>query len=352
MTSWLGTAAADDPASRDSRHERAARSGLILIISSERDEHAGAVANELTRLGVEQHLLDLSQFPENIGLILRYDGEAAPAALLRGVNGADIDLAKVRAVWYRRPQPFVLSPGLSRPSHRTFAYNESHEAIAGLWQMLDVFWMNHPTRDEVAARKAYQLGVARSSGLEIPPTLISNDPTEVRRFLAERGSNDTIYKSFSATQQEWRETRLMRDEELAVLDQVRHAPVIFQEYVPARFDVRVTVVGDQIFAAAIHSQDTQYLVDFRIDMNRAKVEPHDLPAETATSLLGFMQRLDLVYGAIDMRLTPDGRYVFLEVNPAGQWLFIEGRTGQRISAAVAETLAGQRDPRSSRPTSA
>jgi glutathione synthase/RimK-type ligase-like ATP-grasp enzyme len=343
-TSWLGTAGEDDPASQDALHQRAARSGLILIISSERDEHAGAVASELIRLGVEQHLLDLAQFPENIGLILRYDGEALPAAMLRGLNGIDIDLANVRAVWYRRPQPFVLSPGLSRPSHRQFAYNESHEAIAGLWQMLDVFWMNHPTRDEVAARKAYQLSVARSCGLEIPPTLISNDPSEVRRFLAERGSKDTIYKAFSATQQEWRETRLVRDEELAVLDQVRHAPVIFQEYVPARFDVRVTVVGDRIFAAAIHSQDTQYLVDFRIDMNRAKVEPHDLPTDVATRLAEFMQRLGLVYGAIDMRLTPDGRYVFLEVNPAGQWLFIEGRTGQRISAAVAETLAGHLEP--------
>ncbi len=317
---------------------------MILIISSERDEHAGAVGSELSRLGADHHLLDLAQFPENIRLILRYDGEALPAATLRGVSGADIDLREVRAVWYRRPQPFVLSPGLTRPSHRTFAYNESHEAIAGLWQMLDVFWMNHPTRDEVAARKAYQLGVARSSGLDIPPTLISNDPSEVRLFLAERGSKETIYKAFSATQQEWRETRLVGDEELAVLDHVRHAPVIFQEYVRARFDVRVTIVGEQIFAAAIHSQDTQYRVDFRIDMDRAKVESHDLPAGIATSLLGFMRRLGLVYGAIDMRLTPDGRYVFLEVNPAGQWLFMEGRTGQPISAAVAEVLAGHPEP--------
>jgi glutathione synthase/RimK-type ligase-like ATP-grasp enzyme len=314
---------------------------LILIISSERDEHAVAVATELADRSVEHRILDLAQFPENIGLILRYEGGRSPVALLRGVDGAEIDLADVAAVWYRRPQPFVLAAGLSRPSHRTFAYNESHEAIAGLWQMLDVFWMNHPTRDEVAGRKAYQLVVANACGLQIPPTLISNDPDEVRRFLAERGPNDTIYKAFSATQQEWRETRLVRDEELAVLDQVRHAPVIFQEYVPARYDLRVTVVGGQIFAAAIHSQDTQYRVDFRIDMNSATVEPHDLPPGVASSVHALMGQLGLVYGAIDMRLTPDGRYVFLEINPAGQWLFIEGRTGQRISAAVAETLAGR-----------
>lgn len=321
--------------------ERAARAGSVLIISSERDEHATAVAANLSDLGVEHHLLDLARFPEQIGLVLRYANGASPVAQLRGVGGADIDLARVRAIWYRRPQPFGIPSSLSRPSHRTFAYNESHEAIAGLWQMLDVFWMNHPTRDEVAARKVYQLGVARASGLEIPPTLISNDPAEVRRFLGEHGSKGTIYKAFSATQQEWRETRLVRDEELAVLDQVRHAPVIFQEYVPARFDLRVTIVEDHIFAAAIHSQDTEYQVDFRIDMNRAKVEPHELPTEVARGLADFMRRLGLVYGAIDMRLTPNGRYVFLEVNPAGQWLFIEGRTGQPITATVARTLAGR-----------
>lgn len=329
----------------DPRHQGSTstgRSGSVLIVSSERDEHAGAVRAHLTGLGVDHHLLDLSRFPEDIGLILRYANGGSPVALLRGVDGVDIDAARVRAVWYRRPQPFGIPPSLNRPSHRTFAYSESHEAIAGLWQILDVFWMNHPTRDEVAARKAYQLGVASACGLEIPRTLISNDPSEVSRFVADGGSNGTIYKAFSATEAEWRETRLVRAEELAVLDQVRHAPVIFQDYVPARFDLRITVVGDQMFAAAIHSQDTQYPVDFRIDMNRAKVETHDLPTDVSSALADFMGRLGLVYGAIDMRVTPDGRYVFLEVNPAGQWLFIEGRTGQPISSAVAQTLAGPR----------
>lgn len=329
-TSWLGTAEVADP-------------GSVLIISSERDEHATAVAIQLTQLGVEHHFLDLARFPEQIGLVLRYGNEGPPATMLRGVGGVDLDLAGVGAAWYRRPQPFGIPPSLNRPSHRTFAYNESHEAIAGLWQLLDVFWMNHPTRDEVAARKVHQLAVARSSGLEIPRTLISNDPVEARRFLADRGPSATIYKAFSATQQEWRETRLVRTEELAVLEQVRHAPVIFQEYVPALFDLRITVVGDRIFAAAIHSQETEYRVDFRIDMNRARVEPHDLPIEVEKGLAEFMRRLGLVYGAIDMRLTPDGRFVFLEVNPAGQWLFIEGRTGQPITATVARTLAGRLD---------
>ena len=315
------------------------RNGSVLIVSSAHDEHAAAVAAELVRRGVEHHLLDLTQFPEEVGLVMRYANGESPIAELRGVGGADIDLSGVGTVWYRRPQPFGIPSNLTRPSHRAFAYNEANEAIAGLWQTLDVFWMNHPTRDEVAARKAYQLRVASACGLEIPRTLISNDPAEVGRFLAERGSQEIIYKSFSATELEWRETRIVGDEELAVLDQVRHAPVIFQEYIAALIDLRVTVVGDEIFAAAIHSQETQYRVDFRIDMNQAAIEAHDLPEGVTSKVGAFMRRLGLVYGAIDMRLTPDGRYVFLEINPAGQWLFIEGRTGQPITTAVARTLA-------------
>ena len=153
-----------------------------------------------------------------------------------------------------------------------------------------------------------------------------------------RGYRDVICKAFSATEQQWRETRLVGDQELAVLDNVRYAPVIFQEYIPADVDLRVTVVGDELFAAAIHSQESEYPVDFRMDMANTRIEAAELPRDIAERLLDLMGRLGLVYGAIDLRRTPDGRHVFLEVNPAGQWLFVEQATGQPIAAALARLL--------------
>lgn len=114
--------------------------------------------------------------------------------------------------------------------------------------------------------------------------------------------------------------------------------MIFQEYVEAVYDLRVTVVGERVFAAAIHSQETAYPVDFRMDMANARVEAVDLPEEVSDELLALMARMGLVYGAIDLRLRPDGEYVFLEINPAGQFLFIEQETGQPIAAAIAEAL--------------
>ncbi len=312
---------------------------MILVVSSPTDGHASAVRAELSRLGTDARLLDLRAFPVRLDLALHYAADRDAPRRVRCHDGCDIDLRDVRAVWWRRPQPFELSGEIVRPSYRTFAYNECHEAWAGLWQTLDAFWVNHPSRDEVAARKAYQLDVARSAGLAIPTTVITNDPEEARAFIANHRHGGVIYKAFSATEQEWRETRLLRDAEQAQLEQVRHAPVIFQEYVPAGVDLRVTIVGDRIFPAAIHSQDTAYPVDFRIDMNKARVEPFELSDETLAGLSRMMRKLDLQYGAVDMRQGPDGRLTFLEINPAGQWLFIEERTRQPITTALAELLA-------------
>ena len=132
--------------------------------------------------------------------------------------------------------------------------------------------------------------------------------------------------------------RLVKDQELAQIDAVRYAPVIFQEYVPALYDLRVTVIGRQIFAAAIHSQETAYTVDCPMDIGRARMKAVELPEAVRNQLFALMDTLGLVYGAIDLRLRPDGTCVFLEVNPAGQFLFIEAATGQPIAHTLAQTL--------------
>jgi len=309
---------------------------MILILSTPRDEHAQAVYGEILKLGGSARLLDLSDFPQRLGLIMRYEQGRHRYAL--GCGDMDFDMDGCGAAWWRRPQQPEVSVSIMRVSHRQFAANESSEALHGLWRALDVFWVNDPLRDQAAQRKPYQLRVAQDVGLEMPDTLITNCIGQVREFVAARGFDRVIYKAFSATEEEWRETRLLKENELEMIENVKYAPVIFQEYVEAEVDLRVTIVGDKIFPAAIYSQETSYKVDFRIDMTCARVEVAQLPAETERQLHAFMGRLGLVFGAIDMRRTPNGRHVFLEINPAGQWLFVEQRTGQPISAALAQLL--------------
>jgi glutathione synthase/RimK-type ligase-like ATP-grasp enzyme len=169
---------------------------------------------------------------------------------------------------------------------------------------------------------------------------VTNDPAEARGFVEELGHERVVYKTFLATEQHWRETRVLRAEEVELLDRVRLAPVIFQELVPDATDVRVTVVGERLFATEITRPAGGYELDYRMDLETASFEPAELPKETQDGIHALMRRLGLVYGAVDLLRTPDGEHVFLEINPAGEWRFVEERTGQRITEAMAELLVG------------
>ena len=132
----------------------------------------------------------------------------------------------------------------------------------------------------------------------------------------------------------------MRREDLDLIDNVKVAPVIFQEFVPAECDLRVTAVGEKLFAAAIRSPPSNCSIDFRMSVGNADLRAEELPAAVEQKLLALQKRLGLAYGAIDLRRTPDGEYYFFEVNTAGEFLFIEDRTGQPIAAAIADWLVG------------
>jgi len=310
---------------------------MILIISHLADPHATAVLECLRQRGTEVILFDTARFPREIRLdITHMSGKPSKASAV--INGVRYDMASIRSVWWRRPQPFELHSDILGNDDRGFAYGECHAAITGLWACLDAHWINQPECDEVAARKAYQLKVAANLGFRVPKTLITNDPESASAFIDIEGARGTIYKAFSATERAWRETRLLKPEEYAHLDAVRFAPVIFQEHIRADIDLRITIVGDEIFPAEILSGETNYHVDFRMTMHAAKIQAHILPDEVSEMLRRFMKTLGLVYGAVDMRLTPEGEYVFLEINPVGQWLFIEERTGQPITAALVDRL--------------
>jgi glutathione synthase/RimK-type ligase-like ATP-grasp enzyme len=199
--------------------------------------------------------------------------------------------------------------------------------------------VNHPARDEAATHKPWQLAVAQRSGLRVPRTCITSDPARARAFVERLRPGRAVFKSLQATAADWRPTRLVGARELGRLEIVRYAPVVFQEYVEPGADVRVTAVGRRLFAAAIHVAGTDHAADFRPGYDQVRVEPIRLPAELAARLRRLLAALGLAYAAIDLRRDPAGEYHFLEVNPSGQWLFVEERTGQPITAAVARLLA-------------
>ncbi|HXG24827.1 MAG TPA: hypothetical protein VNJ09_09750 [Chthonomonadales bacterium] len=325
---------------------------MVLFVTQPNDATALAVADILRAGGTEVLLFETQKFPLESSLSLHFRGGAERLRLK--TPSFETDFAAVKSVWYRVAVAPDVASHLS-PVDADFARRESTQAVRSLWHLLrDRFWVNDWPSMVTADYKPYQLRVAREVGLEIPRTLISNDPSDVRSFSKSCG-NGMIYKTlttyqlmhFTPDRQHFIFTNIVTPEELdRRCEDIALAPGIFQEYLHKRMEYRVTVVGKQLFTAEIDSQgDESSRIDWRRAINSTAMPQRasHLPPEIESKVLAFMERLGLAFGCIDLLLTDDGRYVFLEVNPTGQWYWLQERTGMPIAENVASML-DQADP--------
>jgi glutathione synthase/RimK-type ligase-like ATP-grasp enzyme len=320
---------------------------VILAVAPPEDEHAAEVVSRLRAAGEEVAWLDLARFPREASLAVAYEPGERPQFLLRD-RDRDLDLGACRAIWWRRPGAFVPRADVGGPEARRFAQAEAYAAFAGMWHTLRPRWVNDPVLQDVASRKTYQLAVAAAAGLAVPRTLVTSDPHEARAFLASlrRGARlDAVQKTLTPLVDGDRGfTRRLAARDLDErLEGVRHAPTLLQEYVDGP-DLRVVAVGPSLFAMEVDARRTEHPEDCRRDWARGRTVARELelPADVARRLLEVRARLGLAYGAFDLRRRErDGAHVFLEVNPAGQWLYQEEVTGQPITDAVVALLAGR-----------
>jgi glutathione synthase/RimK-type ligase-like ATP-grasp enzyme len=194
------------------------------------------------------------------------------------------------------------------------------------------------SRDAIAT----QLAAVQRLGLATPRTVVTNDPAAVAAFREECGGK-IIFKTLSHTlglePGKAGFTGTVTDEVLSSLRLIRHTPGIFQELIPKDYEVRLTVVAGKMFAAKILSQRNERTrLDWRIAPHDVEYEPIELPADICDKVSAFMAEAGLIYSCIDFIVTPEGRHVFLESNPRGQYLWIEHYTGMPITEAIAEAL--------------
>ncbi len=310
---------------------------MIVAISHDGDDHAAPVLAALERLGATVAVVDTGEFPRAGKIALAY-GDAADRWTIETSAGI-VRARDVSAVWWRRARALEAAPGLSAFT-AGFAVRQATEALAGLAASLRVRWVNDPWREDAASRKPLQLAAAARVGLALPRTLVTNDVERARAFLDARRGTPTIQKALHATPEDWRPTRFIQDGDQADLEALLFTPVILQEHV-AGVDIRVTAVGDRLFAAAIDARETRSPQDFRPVFDQARVEPCELPPDVAARLRALLDEFGLAYAAIDLRRRDDGEHVFLEANPSGQWRFVEERTGLPIADELARLLAGR-----------
>lgn len=296
----------------------------ILIVTEPADSHASAAVWALLESGYRCQ----RWYPEALGKfpVTVWMGDGPHRLELQGPDG-DVDVASTVTVWLRRFGLPIIPESIAF-GDRSVARRECDRFLRGVLSLFGdgVRLINPPTGSHAAASKAHQLRVAKSVGLRIPRTVMTNDAGVARSFIrsAPRGA---IYKAFmpafwkvDSTRHYSALTSMVTERELDDPDSLLHSPGIFQEYVPKRSELRIAVFGEKCIAAEITEQ---HATDFRADYESIKCSPYDLPGDVEQRIRCLMANLGLRMGSLDMILTPEGDHVFLEVNPQGQFLWVE-----------------------------
>jgi len=318
---------------------------MILIVTNQLDPTADLVIAEFHRRNISFLRFNIEEFPAKVKCSISIDEcESLDAHFDFGL-GRKIFVSEIKSVYYRRPKAPLIDPKITSGEAKKFVLQETQAAMNGLWMAMDCLWVNHPKYIRVADFKISQLQIAKQLGFSIPKTLVTNEPEKAREFF-ELCDGKMIAKVLRNGMINYENeikliytTRILRDH-LDQLHSVKFAPCLFQAYIPKQTEIRSTIVGNRVFSAEIHSQNSERTRDDwrRYDFANTPHFPHTLPKEIEHKCLQLLKYFKLNFAAIDLILTPEGEYVFLEINPNGQWGWIEALTQLPICQAIVDLL--------------
>jgi glutathione synthase/RimK-type ligase-like ATP-grasp enzyme len=308
---------------------------MILVCGVMADRMIELRCARLDDLGYDYLFFDQLRFPGRYDLAWQLDAAGVSGSVYAAERR--IDLADVTGVYVRYVR---YSGGPANPAHAEFDDHERElaqgEYQLALMQLLDLLPCRVVNRARASTSndsKVYQGFLAQSFGLAAPRTLVTTDPEAARAFYDACGEQ-VIYKSLSGVRSIVR--RLTADDLGERLERVRNCPTQFQGWV-AGVDIRVHVVGEQIFATQVESEAEDYRYAGRSGAS-LNTEAIELPAAIGDACIAMTHALGLELSGIDLRRTPEGAFYCFEVNPSPGFIFYERATGQPISTAVAELL--------------
>lgn len=320
---------------------------ILAIGNSGNYEHEAfsSVLAVLRRMGNDARLFRQDKCLS--GEYITFEIKDAKAAYSVVIDGIKHDVSEFDAIWYLKPH---LPKELREHPNQEFRYFIDRQ-FRSLRQSIQIAfsdkrWLNDPRQMEQAENKPVQLAAAAQVGLSVPETIITSDSIAVRQFF-DRVGGEAVIKLLASSPLPNRViyTNKLDQAALRDLDRLKYAPAIVQKMVPKAYELRITIVGDQLFAARIDSQsDPETSLDWRrlplVNDFKVVMAQHSVPFDIRAKLLDFMGALGLRFGCVDMVVTPAGEHVFLEVNPNGQWCFVQKRTGADIATAIARALLG------------
>lgn len=330
----------------------------ILCLSHSADFYnIDLVCQSLTDLGYQAVRLNCDTFPSQSQLSYRINSNRRGHYIsINDMVGNNTKVSQtitsndIVAVWLRKnclPRIDLNNANGEQHEFLQQCIHESEQAknlmLSGLDQVPWIDPLENILRGE---NKGLQLRYAIDTSLAIPDTLISNCPEQVRQFYNDH-QGKIVTKMLTplvvsmGRPSAFVYTSRILPEHLDQLDGLRYAPMVFQNEIEKAYELRIIYVNGQCFTGKIDTLGAaeKTRVDWRQSgANEYQWQSYTLPDNIVSQLSQFMRLIGLSFGAIDMIVTPEGQYVFLEVNPCGEWGMLQKFLNLPIAQAIAQAL--------------
>jgi hypothetical protein len=313
---------------------------MLLILTSERDFSADFLIVTLISRQLPYFRLNAEDIASAEFSFATDDSKTLSEI---SVGPRTVALADVTAVWYRRAiHPNPTNKSLS-PHERQFVAGELRHLVTALVLNINAVWVNPIDKVSIAEHKLYQLDIARSAGFKVPRTLVSQDAKKLRDF-ASGNKIGTICKPifhglfFDGKCRFAAYTRRIQPDDLDGQN-ASICPILLQEEIPRDADIRATIIGAHCFVTEIKGDER--IIDWRDPKFEVRYVISSLDEEIYAKSRYVLNRLGLLYGAFDFIRTPDGELVFLEVNPTGEWAWLEDKLGFPMRDAFIQLFFGE-----------
>jgi hypothetical protein len=320
---------------------------VLIITHSLDNECIDIVSDKLKAQGAQVVRFNVDKYPLEYSLSSCYENKEWHIYL--DFEGKRESIQDITALWYRRSHNLGSGlKGLLEGEYLSSVHGEIRQTLFGMLEGMHCFQIGKFSQYRRLDSKEEQMKIASSLGLKIPETCITNSPEEARRFVLAHNQGAIVkMQSSFAIYREGREhvvfTNVITEDNLESIDSLQYCPMQFQEKIEKALELRITIVGDAVFAFAV---DSQKMENAKVDWRReglellAQWEPYELPAEIKEKLLRLMDIYGVNYGAIDIIVTPDGDYYFLEINSAGEYFWLDRLVENKISEQIANVLLG------------
>lgn len=313
---------------------------MILIISHCTAFETDFVIDILRKRQVSFVRLNLDLFPTFTSSSLSINQNGLTSGNIQRQQNL-VDLSEVKVAWLHNHLQVGINPELD-DLNKLVAQKESFAFLEGLFDIHNWKWVNEPRAGLKASNKIYQMYMAGKVGFSQPDTIISNNPTDVISFFDKHNGNVIIKDLNTHAIENGQEilasfTQQIQRSDLDA-DSIRIAPVFMQEKIPKKYELRITIVNNQVFTARIIDEDNEHGLDYRSAFDSVRIEPHTLDLTLEKQCLDLTRSLNIKYGCVDMIIKPNGEPIFLEINTNGAWVWVEDATNYKISDCIANML--------------